>query len=144
MVLRVDSSHATRPIQLCPDPNHDKIAQQMCIRDSNPDGLKREAQQMVDAAIRRAERYAKHGGLDGFALCADYCFNTGPFLSPRHFAEFITPYLAQITKAYRALGFYGIKHTAVSYTHLDVYKRQAPRPGAPLVWTGGHLGDHVR
>jgi uroporphyrinogen decarboxylase len=23
-----------------------------------------------------------HGGLDGFALCADYCFNTGPFLSP--------------------------------------------------------------
>ncbi|MCB0054299.1 MAG: hypothetical protein KDE24_32675, partial [Caldilinea sp.] len=67
----------------------------------DPDGLKREAQQMVDAAIRRAERYAKHGGLDGFALCADYCFNTGPFLSPRHFAEFITPYLAQITKAYR-------------------------------------------
>ena len=69
----------------------------------DPDGLKREAQQMVDAAIRRAERYAKHGGLDGFALCADYCFNTGPF-SVRHFAEFITPYLAQITKAYREAG----------------------------------------
>ncbi|GIK74939.1 MAG TPA: hypothetical protein GYA08_07230 [Chloroflexi bacterium] len=77
----------------------------------DPDGLKREAQQMVDLAIRRAERYASHGGLDGFALCADYCFNTGPFLSPRHFAEFITPYLAQITKAYRDLGFYVIKHT---------------------------------
>ncbi len=77
----------------------------------DPDGLKREAQQRVDAAIRHAERYARHAGLDGFALCADYCFNTGPFLSPRHFAEFITPYLAQITKAYRDLGFYVIKHT---------------------------------
>lgn len=77
----------------------------------DPGGLKREAQQRVDKAIRHAERYARHGGLDGFALCADYCFNTGPFLSPRHFAEFITPYLAQITKAYREMGFYVIKHT---------------------------------
>jgi uroporphyrinogen decarboxylase len=50
----------------------------------DPDSLKREAQQMVDAAIRRAERLCnRHGGLDGFALCADYCFNTGPFLRPR-------------------------------------------------------------
>ena len=40
----------------------------------------------------------EHGGLDGFALCADYCFNTGPFLSPRQFAEFVTPYLARITR----------------------------------------------
>ena len=77
----------------------------------DPDGLKREAQAMVDAAIRRAETYARHGGLDGFALCADYCFNTGPFLSPRHFGELITPYLARLTAAYRDLGFYVIKHT---------------------------------
>ena len=66
---------------------------------------------MVDDAIRDAESYAKHGGLDGFALCADYCFNTGPFLSPNMFAEFITPYLARLTRAYRDLGFYVIKHT---------------------------------
>ena len=37
-------------------------------------------------------------GLDGFALCADYCFNTGPFLSPAKFAEFVTPYLAELTR----------------------------------------------
>lgn len=76
-----------------------------------PAKLKREAQQRVDAAIRRAEQYRAHGGLDGFALCADYCFNTGPFLGVKRFAEFVTPYLAQLTRAYRDLGFYVIKHT---------------------------------
>ena len=76
-----------------------------------PEKLLAEAQQRVDDAIRRAEQYARHGGLDGYALCADYCFNTGPFLSPPRFAQFITPFLAQITKAYRDLGFYVIKHT---------------------------------
>lgn len=76
-----------------------------------PEKLLEEAQQMVDDAIRRAELYARHGGLDGFALCADYCFNTGPFLSPPRFAQLITPFLAQITKAYRDMGFYVIKHT---------------------------------
>jgi uroporphyrinogen decarboxylase len=70
-----------------------------------------EAQQMVDDAIQRAEVMAKHGGLDGFALCADYCLNQGPFLSPRLFSEFVTPYLARLTQAYRDMGFYVIKHT---------------------------------
>jgi uroporphyrinogen decarboxylase len=76
-----------------------------------PDKVKAEAQQMVDEALERAHRYRQHGGLDGFALCADYCFNTGPFLSPRQFSELVTPYLAQLTKGYRELGFYVIKHT---------------------------------
>ena len=76
-----------------------------------PAKLKREAQEMVDQALSQAESYHKHGGLDGFALCSDYCFNTGPFLSPRMFGEFITPYLAQLIQGYRDLGFYTIKHT---------------------------------
>ena len=51
------------------------------------------------------------GGLDGFALCSDYCFNTGPFLRPEQFARFVTPYLKQLIAAYREMGFYVIKHT---------------------------------
>ena len=73
--------------------------------------LKAEAEAMVDKAIREAEIYQKHGGLDGFALCSDYCYNTGPFLSPAMFGELITPYLARLTAAYRDMGFYVIKHT---------------------------------
>ncbi len=76
-----------------------------------PEALKAEAQAKVDAALAKAERQAKHGGLDGYALCTDYCFNTGPYLRPSKFAEFVAPYLAQLIRGYRDLGFYTIKHT---------------------------------
>lgn len=76
-----------------------------------PQKLKDDASTMVDRAVVWAERLQRHGGLDGFALCSDYCFNTGPFLSPRLFSKFITPYLARLTQGYRDLGFYVIKHT---------------------------------
>jgi len=74
-------------------------------------GLRAEAEAMVDDALSKAEIYMQHGGLDGFALCADYCFNDGPFLSPRLFADLVTPYLARLTQGYRDMGFYVIKHT---------------------------------
>ena len=75
------------------------------------DGAKKQAQEGVNATLERAERFAKHGGLDGFALCSDYCFNDMPFLSPDMFAEVVTPYLTQLCQGYRDLGFYVIKHT---------------------------------
>jgi uroporphyrinogen decarboxylase len=77
----------------------------------DPKGLHAEAEERVERVIREAEQMRAHGGLDGFALCADYCFNTGPFLRPSQFGEFIAPYLARLVKAYREMGFYTIKHT---------------------------------
>jgi len=74
-------------------------------------GLKRQAQQRVDEALRTAETVYLNSGIDGLALCSDYCFNTGPFLSPNQFSEFVTPYLAQLVQGYRDMGFYVIKHT---------------------------------
>ncbi len=76
-----------------------------------PHRVREEAARLVDQALERGERLAKRGGLDGFALCADYCFNTGPFLSLAWFDEFVTPYLARLVQGYRDLGFYVIKHT---------------------------------
>ncbi|MBN1937207.1 MAG: hypothetical protein JW934_21285 [Anaerolineae bacterium] len=76
----------------------------------DPQSLKDEAQRHVDRAIADA-RKLQGGGLDGFALCSDYCFNTGPFLRPEQFAGFVTPYLRQLIAAYREMGFYTIKHT---------------------------------
>jgi uroporphyrinogen decarboxylase len=76
-----------------------------------PDAVERDAQRRVDAAIKRGEALAAHGGLDGFALCSDYCFNTGTFLPLPWFDRFVMPYLTQLTRAYRELGFYVIKHT---------------------------------
>jgi uroporphyrinogen decarboxylase len=77
----------------------------------NPDSVKADAQRMVDGALAWAERLHAHGGLDGFALCADYCLNVGPFLSPDQFAEFVTPYLTELIAGYREMRFYTIKHT---------------------------------
>ncbi len=75
-----------------------------------PSEVKNKAAKMVDEALERASKIPK-GTLDGFALCSDYCFNTGPFLSPAMFDEFVTPYLTRLIAGYRELGFYTIKHT---------------------------------
>jgi len=77
----------------------------------DPEGMKDEAARMVDAALDRGRALREHGCLDGFALCSDYCLNTGPFLSPEQFAEFVAPYLKQLIAGYREMGFYTIKHT---------------------------------
>lgn len=76
-----------------------------------PEKVKLEANRMVDQALESAYQYHKHSGLDGFALCSDYCYNTGPFLSPNQFSEFITPYLTRLIRGYKEMGFYVIKHT---------------------------------
>lgn len=75
------------------------------------DEAKKKAQKRVDAQLEKASALQKHGGLDGFALCADYCFNTNPFLPPEHFAVVVTPYLRQLCDGYREMGFLSIKHT---------------------------------
>ena len=77
----------------------------------DPEGMKAEANEWVEGALAWAEKLRDHGGLDGFALCSDYCLNTGPFMSPAQFSEFVTPYLAKLIKGYRDMGFYTIKHT---------------------------------
>ncbi len=92
-------------------PAGDKMVEFAVRMSEEPDKLKDGAQRKVDDALKRAEKLASHGGLDGLALCADYCFNTGPFLSPAQFGEFVAPYLAQLVAGYREVGFYIIKHT---------------------------------
>jgi len=77
----------------------------------DPSGLHREAEAMVDQALREAEKYRQHGGADGFILTCDYCLNAGPFLSPNQFSEFVTPYLSRLIEGYRQMGFYTVKHT---------------------------------
>jgi uroporphyrinogen decarboxylase len=92
-----------------PDGNHmEEFSYRLA---DDPDGVKARAEQMVQRALGFGERMAAHGGLDGWALCADYCLNTGPFLSPGQFSEYIAPYLATLIRGYRDQGFYTIKHT---------------------------------
>ena len=68
------------------------------------------AQKRVDAAVERAARLFD-AGVDCFILCADYCFNQGPFMSPTMFREYVTPYLAENIREIKEMGAWVIKHT---------------------------------
>ena len=76
-----------------------------------PQEMKDNADRLVDEMLARGERLKPWGTVDGFCLCADYCFNDNPFLSPAMFDEFVTPYLSRLTAGYRDMGYYVIKHT---------------------------------
>jgi uroporphyrinogen decarboxylase len=92
-------------------PDGDRMVEFAFRMADDADGMHREAAERVDKALARSEAEMDAGLWDGFAMCADYCFNTGPFLSPAQFGEFIAPYLQRLIAGYRDQGFYTIKHT---------------------------------
>ncbi|HHV44532.1 MAG TPA: hypothetical protein GXX57_07695 [Firmicutes bacterium] len=91
-------------------PNGQNMMEFSCWLIEQPTEVHAQAQRMVKAAIERNKRMME-AGYDGFALCADYCFNDGPFMSPKMFREYVTPYLSQLIATIRAMGGYAIKHT---------------------------------
>ena len=92
-------------------PAGSEMTELCCRLNDDPQGAKDEAQRQMEQFLQRGDRFRRHGGLDGFALCSDYCFNTGPFFSLDWFDEFVTPYLADLIRGYRQQGYYVIKHT---------------------------------
>jgi uroporphyrinogen decarboxylase len=92
-------------------PPGSEMSEFCCRLNDDPQGAKDDAQRRMDDFLQRGERFRRHGGLDGFALCSDYCFNTGPFFSLDWFDDFVTPYLADLIRGYRQQGYYVIKHT---------------------------------
>jgi uroporphyrinogen decarboxylase len=92
-------------------PSGDRMTEWCARAVEEPAAVQAEAARHVDAALERGQRLTDHGGLDGFALCSDYCFNTGPFLPPAWFDDFVTPYLHRLVRGYRDQGHYVIKHT---------------------------------
>jgi uroporphyrinogen decarboxylase len=92
-------------------PNGDEMVAFAYRLADDPQGVHDEARRRLDTAVERARFLREHTNLDGFALCSDYCFNSGPFLSPAQLEEFVFPYLRQAIAAYREMGYYVIKHT---------------------------------
>jgi uroporphyrinogen decarboxylase len=65
---------------------------------------------MADLAIEK-NKVLQESGVDCLLLCSDYCYNSGPFISPEMFGEYIQPYLYKIIDAGKRDGLYTIKHT---------------------------------
>lgn len=69
---------------------------------------------ILGAYTKRAIDYGRiliSAGVDAVQLNADYCFNTGPWLSPSQFEEFILPYMRQHVIAFKEEGVFVLKHT---------------------------------
>lgn len=75
-----------------------------------PEEMKEGAQRMVADGIEHGKRLID-AGCDIVFSVTDFAFNDGPFLSPRMFREFVTPYLAQWVGALKEYGAYVMIHT---------------------------------
>lgn len=50
-------------------------------------------------------------GAEVVFMCADYCFNDGPFLSPSMFRTYVTPFLTELVAGIHEAGGFAVKHT---------------------------------
>jgi uroporphyrinogen decarboxylase len=69
---------------------------------------------LLDAYTLRAIEYGKaliKEGVDAVQINADYCYNQGPWVSPRLFREFILPRMKKHCEAFHREGSYVLKHT---------------------------------
>ena len=91
-------------------PDGDKMYEFAYSLADDYEGVLERAEKDAESAIERNKRYAD-AGVDVFGLCSDYCYNSGPFVSPQMFSEIIFPYLSKIIAGIRDMGCYAIKHT---------------------------------
>ena len=76
----------------------------------HPEQMHEEGRHKCDEAKERIRRQVD-AGADFFMLCYDFGFNRGPFISPAHFAEFVTPYLTEIVATVHDLGKKALLHS---------------------------------
>ena len=75
-----------------------------------PNELHRQARRKCDRAKGWLQQMAD-AGADFFVLAHDFGFNAGPFISPEHFSQFITPYLTEIVQSIHDAGLKAILHS---------------------------------
>lgn len=75
-----------------------------------PDELKERADKMITAGIEYGKKMVG-AGAECLLNCCDFAFNSGPFMSPAQFDEFVVPYLNQWVQTFKAQGIYTIQHS---------------------------------
>jgi len=118
-----------------------------------PEALNEESQRRLDFHVDFAQKLDKMGHLlDGFALCADYCFNVNPFFTKDQFDELIVPYLKGCIDEYRKMGYYSIKHTDGNIMPIlkqmadcgpDAFHSLDPQGGVKIPEVGKVVGDEI-
>lgn len=75
-----------------------------------PETLHELARGYLNNAIRHADRLID-AGCEVVCVASDLAFNAGPFLSPKHFAEFCAPYLHTVIQHIKDRGVTAMLHT---------------------------------
>lgn len=118
-----------------------------------------DAPEEIHAVYRRREkdmrelviRYVQ-AGAEAVYMNSDYCFNAGPFLTPRQFSEFVTPYLREQTEVVHREGALAIKHTdgnirpileEILSCGIDVLQSLDPQGGIDLAVLKSQVGERV-
>jgi uroporphyrinogen decarboxylase len=91
-------------------PDGANMMQQAVYFHEKPERALEDAERQVERAIAQGRQLIQAGAEVVF-MCADYCFNTGPFLSPPMFRRFVTPFLKRQIAAFREAGAFTVKHT---------------------------------
>lgn len=116
-----------------------------------PDEMHARYENDIRESIERIKRLVD-AGAECIYMNSDYCFNSGPFLSPTQFGEFVAPYLQKQVEAIHRAGAYAIKHTdgnIMPIAHqmvdcgIDVLQSLDPQGGIDLAEIKKEIGDRV-
>jgi len=75
-----------------------------------PEAIHEEARRRCAGCLAQADQLID-AGAEFIMLVNDAAFNSGPFISPKHFREFVTPYLAQEVEHIKRRGAIAIVHS---------------------------------
>ncbi len=104
----------------------------------HPKELHEEAKKKRDASIELAKMQVDQG-VDFICINSDYGYNLGPFVSPKMFAEFVTPYLTEIVTAIHSLGVKAILHSDGDLRQILAQLVSAGLDGYQSIDPQGHM-----
>lgn len=112
-----------------------EFVSRMC---QQPEDMHAEARKKCNMAKQRLARQAD-AGVDLIIHNTDFGFNTGPFISPQQFKEFILPYMTEIVEHIHALGMSVLLHSDGDIRLLLTMIRAAGFDGYQSVDPQGHM-----
>lgn len=108
---------------------------------------KKKCRDSIELAKKQADR-----GADFFLINSDYGFNSGPFISPQMFSEFVTPYLTEVVGGMHDLGLKAILHSdgdlrkildQLVSTGIDGYQSIDPQGNMDIAAVKKQYGDKL-
>jgi uroporphyrinogen decarboxylase len=103
-----------------------------------PKELHAEARRKCDAAKEQFHQLNEQGA-DFFVGTYDFGFNDAPFISPKHFQEFVTPYLTELVQTVHNFGKKFILHSDGCLTQILDQLHQTGIDGYQSVDPQGHM-----